>query len=140
MKNELENAINHLYESLQVRRSITWHAVTDAEEAALVKRVKNTNRRRITAVDINYLFMNNCADVRSVKYFLPRALELLITEPRQINEFYVSAKVQAARFSEWSLPEQTAVIYFLKQLQLYIPNQDIEMILEEFNWMPNLNK
>ena len=43
------------------------------------------NRQQIPAEDINYLFLNNCDSVQSVKYYLPRALNLIADGERFLS-------------------------------------------------------
>lgn len=134
---ELTDAIAHLYHTLRVPRQIYGHAwlSEDPDLRTFERRLKQTKRHEVTAEDINALFMNNCDSERSLKYYLPRALELIAHGERFINSFYISLKLWQSGFEDWPTAERDAVVRVLSAIKPLAANVAREALLSELAWL-----
>ncbi len=133
----LNQAILDLYETLHVPRQIDGHVWYNSDPylQEFERRMKQTKRNEVTAEDINYLFMNNCDSEQSLKYYLPRALDLIANGEQFISEFCVSMKVRQANSHRWPENEREAVIKVLKAMKSMAPGTHLERLITEFNWL-----
>lgn len=134
---ELTAALTDLYAVLQVPQRIDGHVWydTDPDLRAFERRVSRLRRNEVPLDDINYLFLNNCDSAQSVKYYLPRALELIAGGERFVSEYAVSMKVRQAQFTTWPAAEQEAVRRVVRALAAAATEPDRQHLLEHFGWL-----
>ncbi len=132
---ELTDAIEQLYQTLAVPQKIDGHVWYGEDDRAMERRLKKVNRRNVSVADINVLFINNCDSVQSLKYYLPRALDLLAGGERYISEFFVAMKVKQAGFEQWPAPEQAALVRVLRAMNNTGNDWLIAHTVAHFDWI-----
>ena len=110
-----DERIEHLYRVFSVyRRKLSPVAASAGEDLETIKRLKTTPLRELTERDAGDATAY-CADVRSLKHFLPRMMEFAV---RPGGGGLLKHLLESARWHTWSEEERAAIEPFREALKL----------------------
>jgi hypothetical protein len=111
-----DERIEHLYRVFSVyRRKLSPVAASADEDLETKKRLKATPLRELTERDVGAATAY-CADVRSLKHFLPRMVEFAVRPGG--GRGLVTHLLESARWRTWSDEERAAIEPFREALEL----------------------
>jgi len=118
----LRAALDHLYEVFAVYETVDL-APSEPLCPADMRSMNETREQLVRKVfaeltafdllDYYYLAIDHIGSVDDLRHFLPKLLEHMAMSPKLLEPAYLVTLLRAARFTDWPLREQEAVVEYI---------------------------